>query len=862
MNPHVSFRDGVLHVDGRPTFVWSADYPYYRDQRADWPRQLDSLKKMNVNVVTFYIPWRHHAPTDPLRAGGRYDFRGALHDRTDVLEFIRLIRERGMYCVAKPGPYIHAETRFGSLPDYVLPQNNPKISVRVDMQGDPSPACWGFSHPPAPMDPAYLEYVRDWFEHVAREVVAPNEYPNGPILAVQVLNEGIYSDGGYGVDKIHFDPAAIEHYRAFLSARYGSIENYNRCCRAAFKSFGEIPPPKQWSSREHASELLPWIDWAEFGQHFYRTIASTCVGYLRDAGVTLPMVMNINPPPSPRGAAVETVMGRYTPPFLSDVIGYGYTNWCGVVSHNEDAWLKYKIVGKAARGINMEENWGFDSYDPPYYWSVQPSFFQSMAYMLWGATGLNIYLGVSCDCWTDYLAPDAGGVYMHNHPIAEDGSYRESFWTCHQMGALMREVGNDLVTDPLPAPVAWALYSPYAHAASWDSPPQDWKRLGFPCRPHAAWLGWDSFMALCDRNKTQNAVCYPREQSVEQLLRHPALFIEGNGWMDAATQARLAEYVEKGGVLVLTSHVPDRDEFFQPCTILRDKLFPFDAKLDSDDSGFDYALADAGYSGTGRGALRALSGFDAETRPFAEARVHGRAVSCGAIRQAGDGKAIFLGFSPWQTESGEWGSAGLIEYIARHHAGVKLTTTVAPDPVDPRVEVADFPCAAKGRRYFYVLTRRDKPASYQFAVNDAPGHANRFAVQLPAFSGAFAGFENGHIVAALIKGYNDLDKSSTAPRLEHGSDVLKAADPCDLYFCRRADGSFELSVANVQSGTRATEVSLPIEAARVRRIVRILSGGREQAVEHHDRDGHLAFSALDMKLGPEGMWSPCYRIEA
>ena len=56
----------------------------------------------------------------------------------------------------------------------------------------------------------------------------------------------------------------------------------------------------------------------------------------------------------------------------------------------------------------MEENWGFDSYDPPYYWSVQPSFFQSLAYMLWGATGLNIYLGVSCDCWTDYLAVDAG----------------------------------------------------------------------------------------------------------------------------------------------------------------------------------------------------------------------------------------------------------------------------------------------------------------------------------------------------------------------------------------------------------------------------------------------------------------------
>lgn len=856
MNPRITIKQGVLHVDGNPTFVWSADYPYYRDQRSDWPGQLDNLKKMNVNVVTFYIPWRHHAPTDPLHTGGKYDFRGELHDRTDVLEFIRLIRERGMFCIAKPGPYIHAETRFGSLPDYVLPNNNPKIALRVDMQGDASPACWGFPNPPAPMDPVYLDYVRDWFEHVAREVISPNEYPNGPILAVQVLNEGIYSDGGYGVDKIHFDAPAIEHYRAFLSTRYNSIENYNRCCHASFSSFADVPPPRQWAPREKAGELLPWLDWAEFGQHFYRVIADTYIAYLRNAGITLPMVMNINPPPSPRGAAVETVMGRYTPPFLTPVISYGYTNWCGVVSHNEDAWLKYKIVGKSARGINMEENWGFDSYDPPYYWSVQPSFFQSMAYMLWGATGLNIYLGVSCDCWTDYLAVDAGGVYMHNHPIAEDGSYRDSFWTCHQMGALMKRVGNDLVRDDLPAPVAWGLYSPYAHAASWDSAPQDWTRVGFPGRPHAAWCGWDSFMALCDSNKTQNAVCYPREESVDQLLRHRVLFMEGNGWMDAATQKRLVEYVEKGGVLVLNSCVPMFDEFFRPCTILRDKLFPFSIKQNPDDAAFEYSFADGMFNGTGRGVHCDLSGFSSGVLPLLQVRRHEEVSARGAIKVVGAGKAVFIGFSPWQTECGEWGSVGLIEHIARRYAGVSTTATVVPDPIDPLVEVAEFPCAAKRRRYFYLLTRKDKPASYEICISDA----DRFSIQLPSFSGAFVGLNAGRIVAALIKGYNDLDKSAAQPRLAFKDKMLAASDPCDLYFCRMDDGSCEVSVTNVQNPERKTIVTLPIPSGSVKRIVRIMSDGTKEPVANDEREGRAAFVAEDMRTGTNGCWSSCYRI--
>lgn len=865
MNPRVIIENGILKIDGQPTFVWSADYPYYRDQAADWPKQLDNLKKMNVNVVTFYLSWRHHAPVDPLLKGGSYDFTGKLNDRTNVLEFIRLVRERGMHCIVKPGPYIHAETRFGSLPDYVLPQNNPEIPVRTDMQGNPAPACWGFERPPSPLNTEYLKYVENWFRAVARDLIAPNQFPHGPIVAVQVLNEGIYSDGSYAIDKLHFEEDAVEHYQKFLSIKYGTIENYNRRCGTIHETFLEIKAPGPWAPGANRASVRPWIDWAEFGQYYYRLIAGTYIRFLRDNGVSLPMVMNINPPAAARGPILETVMGRYNIPDLSPLMSYGYTNWCGVVQHNPDAYLKYKFIGKLARGINMEENWGFDSYDPPHYWSVQPSFFQSMAYMLWGATGLNIYLGVSCDCWTDTLAIDAGGVYMHNHPISEDGNYRSSFWTCQQMGALMKHVGNDLVAQDLHEPVGWALYTPYAHAGSWESSSKDWKKAGFSDIPRAAWFGWDSFMALCDKNKTQNGITYPREESVERLGRFPILFIDGGDWMDTATQRKLVAYVENGGTLVVTSRAPDAGEFFEPCTILRDTLFPCEMTSASGGDPFSFAV-DGGFKGSGRGERLALSKLGKNVTAVATAMVGRHESTCGVMSSLGKGRAIFLGFSPWQTEVGEWGATGLIEHLARRFAKVERLATILPKTADPLVEIAEFRSDARKRRYVYVLTRNNKPRDYEVSLAERTDGTASFAVQLPAFSGALVGLEDDRIAAAFVKGYNDLDKSSAAPRVMYGDRVLSAMDPCDLYFCRRDDGHCEVSVVNVQNGEYSTRVTLPFSAAQVKEVAQISSSGRRVPVKMEEVDGRSCFTAVDMRsiTGGEfmkgGEWSPCYLV--
>lgn len=163
---------------------------------------------------------------------------------------------------------------------------------------------------------------------------------------------------------------------------------------------------------------------------------------------------------------------------------------------------------------------------------------------------------------------------MHNRPIAENGFYRASFATCHQLGKLMRHIGDDPVAEDHPAATAWGLYSPYAHAASWDSSPEDRHRLGFTDRPRAAWRAWHSFMALCDRHYTANDLVHLAEESVETYLNHRLIVFEGSAWMDRATQQKLVDYVRLGGNLMVTGSVPDCNEYFRPFTFLRDSLCP------------------------------------------------------------------------------------------------------------------------------------------------------------------------------------------------------------------------------------------------------------------------------------------------
>ncbi|MBI0292932.1 beta-galactosidase [Streptomyces sp. PRKS01-29] len=159
--PHtVSYDKYSVKVDGERLFVWSGEFHYWRLPSPDlWRDVLHKIKASGMNAVSVYFDWGYHSP-----AKGRYDFTGV----RDVDKLLDMAEEAGLYVIARPGPYINAETDGGGFPGWLMPQKGQARST----------------------DPAYLSAAREWLREIDR-ILARRQVTEGtgPVLLYQVENE-------------------------------------------------------------------------------------------------------------------------------------------------------------------------------------------------------------------------------------------------------------------------------------------------------------------------------------------------------------------------------------------------------------------------------------------------------------------------------------------------------------------------------------------------------------------------------------------------------------------------------------------------------------------------------------------------
>ncbi|MBC3839880.1 hypothetical protein GXW82_05640 [Streptacidiphilus sp. 4-A2] len=172
-------RDGVLHTDGVPGLLATADYPYYRDDPTVWQDRLRTLRDATgIGIVSSYIPWRHHQP-DPDTPP---DFTGATRADRDVLGYLRICAELGLRVILKPGPFIHAETNYGGLPDWICPLRDPRVEAQLDAHGEPVRWVGSVAGPdgrierwplPAPLGGHFAARTAEWLGPSARRCWSP-----------------------------------------------------------------------------------------------------------------------------------------------------------------------------------------------------------------------------------------------------------------------------------------------------------------------------------------------------------------------------------------------------------------------------------------------------------------------------------------------------------------------------------------------------------------------------------------------------------------------------------------------------------------------------------------------------------------
>jgi beta-galactosidase len=369
---------------------------YWRHAPEQWAPCLDAMKAMGLRVVDAYIPWGVHET-----AQGAFDF-GERYARLDVGRFFRLCAERGLYVIARPGPHINAELTYFGLPERVVwdrecqartPRDNPVVLPLVPT---------AFPVPSYASD-AFHDETAVWFDAVGR-VIAPLLYPNGPIVMMQVDNEGAlyFRDGPYDQD---YHPDAIREFRAFLRDKYSSVMALREAWSDPGVGFANAVPPLRMDAKE-AKDLARHLDWMEFHEHLLADAMFRFGKSLDNAGLgAVPTLHNF-----PLGeAATPLNPARFGE--VVDLVGLDYYHPSNPQHHmtilRRTGELAARCEGRKVPAYGAEVGAGFPPFFPPL--DDKDSLYTLMCALAYGLRGFNLYMAVDRDRWVG--APiDAHGM--------------------------------------------------------------------------------------------------------------------------------------------------------------------------------------------------------------------------------------------------------------------------------------------------------------------------------------------------------------------------------------------------------------------------------------------------------------------
>lgn len=173
----IELRDKRIVVDGEPRLVLAGEVHYFRVPRAEWAQRLDLLQETGCNAVASYLPWLFHELPD-----GTIDVEGRTRPERDVGAFVDECHRRGLWFIARPGPFVMAELKNEGIPHRVY-REHPEI-VPSGWDGRPAP-----TRTVDYLAPAFLAETARWYDAVM-PVLAPRLQPRGgPVITVQLDNE-------------------------------------------------------------------------------------------------------------------------------------------------------------------------------------------------------------------------------------------------------------------------------------------------------------------------------------------------------------------------------------------------------------------------------------------------------------------------------------------------------------------------------------------------------------------------------------------------------------------------------------------------------------------------------------------------
>jgi beta-galactosidase len=689
--PTFALKDGQFWLDEQPLFIHAGEFHYFRTPADQWEHRLTLLLQAGFNTVAVYIPWLWHQPAPDLS-----DVDGHTHPMRDLAGFLDLATRMGLYIIARPGPYIMAETINEGIPQWVFDQH-PQVTF-IAQDGKPQ-------HIVSYLHPDFLTCVEGWYQDVFR-VLTPRQITHGGnILMIQLDNEmGMLQ---WLRNQTDINPDTVGRFAAHLQARYGEglPQRYPAASLTDFlRDQLSAPQPP------HGERVI------EDYRRFYRTYLRDYMAWLweraRAHGMDTPPVVNIH------GFGNG---GKTFPIGLSQLVEAMALD--GMVSAT-DVYPIFIGEGNIHHLLLVNEMTKALHNPQQALFSIE---FQAGGNQDFGGAQTSLYdlhsrLSISCGmrAINHYLFFDGENDPLispqkrHDwgHPVRKDGTTRRHYARYPKLSRVLAAYGDDLVR----------------------SRPRTVTTIGFQL---------DSFMTEVNNTLSKPAtdiLTHQRDVILFDLLARgltlthrpfdaleltraplnaahtPVLWAMMDKQCDATTQRKLADYVAQGGKLVLVGRLCDQTFDHEPCTILRDALGvqiihsqpPFTpARIRA----FDYPDTPVSFMETYAGAFDEVFATDAE----------GQAV--GFIRTVGAGQVMVLGAA---LAANTLDDLDILHRMAERMGIPPLFTL--NDWADVRVSEGE-----KGR-FLFINNYQDDPLETTVALQGAPlfgGHA----LTLPARRG-------------------------------------------------------------------------------------------------------------------------------
>ena len=516
-----------LAIDGRVAPLFSGAMHYFRVPRRRWAACLHETRALGLRIVESYVPWGVHE-----EGPGRFRFTGDL----DLGAFLDEAQAAGLHVILRPGPHINAELTGFGFPERVL--RDPSMQARsgrdtvVLMPAPPR------AFPvPSYSAPAFLDAVGQWYRAVA-EVVVPRLFPRGPVIALQVDNEQghFFRAGPFDSD---YSEGALAAWREEEGERWGE-------------------PPRALAPDAALQQVAHVLAWLAFKER-RMTVALAELGRRMDAAglVGVPRFHNFPP--------VEPTL--FDVPSAETAVDFAGIDLYHPRAHYRRVRRRaLHLAGSSRLPYAPELAAGSFAWGPPF--DENDTRALALNALMHGVAGFNYYMLVERDRW--FGSPIS--VEGERRPILSDMIARLHAaldavdWTSLERAAdigvlVPREYGRLALAGSHLGPVGPA----FGEFLGFDDEHvvRDAPMGGLPHPVQREQLAWQGAIeSALDRAHLPYVLC-DASTPVERLLARKLLIVPTFDFLDEALDARLREFVARGGRLASGPRTPTLDAALQ-----------------------------------------------------------------------------------------------------------------------------------------------------------------------------------------------------------------------------------------------------------------------------------------------------------